>query len=471
MPVVNGNYEQLTSGAIRRALEDELQVEFGEDIDLTESSVFTTLTESLATVLSENQEQSLEDVYNAAFLDTATGEDLDRVVSLIGIQRRNAKNATGVQQFQASGPVSASYTVHTQNVSIGEQWYEITWDWSITDNIGITVNDGNSDIATLGGSDTNISEGVCGFKSSDAAGTKRFDFYTTSAVSANIRAIIGGEDGNVGPNSITSRPSPTSGVAATTNLYPTGTTTFTDRDGALFILGEDEESDEELRSRAQDTVTGGGDATHDAIVAELINNTEGVTSVTIYENKTGVDNTGSGGLPPYSFEVVVFGGEDEAVARSIFDKKAVTARDYSGANGTSVTKTITAESNSQQRDIEFSRPSKISIDITLDIIINDSYVGDNDIKDQIVEYIGGILTDETERVGLGVSEDVIIDRITDIVVGQENGVVGLDQSVDGDPIETTPSTQTIDGLNVVQIGQSEVGQTDASSITINKREQ
>jgi len=238
----------------------------------------------------------------------------------------------------------------------------------------------------------------------------------------------------------------------------------------LFILGEDAETDEELRERAQDTVTGGGDATHDAIVAELINNTEGVTSVTLFENKTDNDNTGSGGLPPYSFEVVVFGGEDDDVARSIFDKKGVTSRDYSGANGVSTTKTVTADSNNQQRQIEFSRPSKINVDVTLDLIINDSYIGDTDIKDQVVSYIGGILSDETERVGLGVSENVVIDQITDIVVGTENGVVGLDQSVDSNPVETTPSTQTIDGLNVVQIGQSEVAQTDADNITINTRE-
>jgi hypothetical protein len=267
--------------------------------------------------------------------------------------------------------------------------------------------------------------------------------------------------------------SPPNGVSSTTNPYPTANTSYEDRNGDPFVIGRDEENDSQLRNRAQDAVTGGGDATHDALVSELVNNTPNVTSVTVFENKTDIDNTGSGGLPPHSFEAVVFGGTDEDVATSIFDKKAITARDYGGANGTKVTYTVTAESNNQTRDIEFSRPTKVDIDINADILVDESYIGDDPLRDRLTEYIGGTLSNGSDTVGLGVDEDVRIDRLKDIIVGEDTGVVGFDQSVDGNVLETTPSKTTVDGLEVISIGANEVAQTDATdaSITLNTREQ
>lgn len=610
MPIVNGNYQQLPQEDIRNALEAELQNEFGADIDLTESSVFTTLAQVLAGVTASNQEQSLQDVYESAFLDTATGIDLDRVVSIIGISRRPAIHATGVQRFLAGGPVVQDYTIRngttiqtrgdapiefettestilqlidsfedgnvieysgdTDTASTPDdsdapqgdtilrldatdgahiysdditmqrgtkfhahirprvgtvpiltfgidplsptdyyqiatdeaadevrlerveggtvvdtidtatgvgltagEFHEIEWNWNITTNISITVyNSEDTELATLGGSDNTHLEGHCGFKSGDAIDAKDFDWYTTSAVSANIRAINGGTVGNVGPNSISSMPAPPSGVDSTTNVYPTGTTDYINTNGQEFVIGKDRERDEELRDRANEAVTGGGDATHDALVAELVNNTPGVSSVTVYENKTDIDNTGSGGLPPHSFEVVVFGGDDDDVANTIFDKKAITARDYSGVHGTAVSATVISDVNGDTRTIEWTRPTKVDIDLTLDLATDESYVGDAAIRDRIVRHIGGTLSNGSEVVGLGVGENVRIDALRDIIVGDDTGVIGFDQSVDGSPIETTPSTTTENGLNVIAVGANEVAQADATdaSITLNTRE-
>lgn len=610
MPVQDGFYEQLTESQIRNALEGELQTEFGQNIDLTESSVFTTLAQVLAAVLSGNQEQSLEEVYNSAFLDTATGEALDDVVAILGIKRRSAVHATGVERFIGSGPVTQDYVIQSgttiqtggdspiefettepttlelfdsfeggslskysgdvgsasivsdasapqgnnaleldatngahiydDNVSVQRgttfhawmkptagtapavtfavqpnepdkyyqvvvddntdevrieyvvggsvdtvidtltsagitagNYHEVEIDWNITGNIGITLYDSNdSELGTAGSDDTNLLKGHTGFKSEDGSGTKRIDWYTTSEASANIRALVGGVEGNVGAESITRQPSPPSGVSEVKNLYPTGDTSYRNTDNENFTIGLNRETDTQLRNRAQDATAGGGAATHDAIVYQLVNNTEDVSSVTIYENKTEVDNTGGGGLPPHSFEAVVFGGTDEDVAKTIFETKAVTSRDYSGVNGTSVSVTVTADSNGQQRSVQFSRPTKLSVSLTLDLVIDDAYVGDNEIRDDIVSYIGGTLSDGDSTVGLGVGEDVLIDQIRDIIVGDDNGVVGFDSSVDGSPIETTPSKTTVNGLEVVDVGPNEVAQADAtdSSITLNTRE-
>jgi len=111
MPIENGDYVGRTEAEISTALESELENEFGANIDLTESSVFSTIVEVFSTVLAENQEQSLSEVYDAAFIETADGEDLDRVVALLGLQRRDAVHATGVERFEASGKVSRDIVI------------------------------------------------------------------------------------------------------------------------------------------------------------------------------------------------------------------------------------------------------------------------------------------------------------------------------------------------------------------------
>lgn len=610
MPVENGEYVQQSADEIQQSLESELQTEFGQNIDLTESSVFTTLTAVLSEVLNSNQEQSIEDVYESAFLETATGRDLERVVALLGLQRRSAVHATGVERFISSGKVEQDYVIQRgtivqtdgstpiefetteairlelisdfENDSIGNysgdtgsativssnayngsnsleldatsgahiyndditfdqgtlfhghvrprtntvpiltfgiqpdnpsdyyqiafdeandqvrlekvvndsvdttlatsavtitagNYYEAAVDWEITDDITITVKDSDeNDLTTLTANDSDFQFGAAGFKSGDANGVKNYDFYTTSERSANIRAVEGGPSGNLASNSLVAVPSPPAGVNTVTNRYSTGDGDFTDTSGNRFRIGSARETDTELRERAVDATTGGGSATHEAIVGHLVNTVENVRSVTLFENKTENDNTGSGGLPPHSFEAVVFGGDSGDIARAIFEKKAVTARDYAGANGNAVTETVVAETNDQERDISFSRPNALNIDLTLDLVINDNYIGDDALKNQIVRYIGGFRTNGDDVIGLGVGEDVIIDTIRDIVVGADDtGVVAFDNSVDGTPIETTPTSTTVDGIEVIDVNDTEVAQTDASdaSITLNTREQ
>lgn len=613
MPIEDGEYIPRSREEITQALETELRDEFGANIDLTQSSVFRSLVDVIAAVAAENQETALEDVYQAAFLETAEGADLDRVVDLVGIQRRDAIHATGVQQFTAPQPVESNYPIQRGTVlqtssdepiefettersvlslhddfesgnvadysgdteiasvdstapyqddnhltlgtseghiyngdtfaqrgstnhvwvrptavgtdgavpavtfsvdpnnpsyyyqivldTINEEvrlerveagsvedtidtitgvsftsgtYYEVEFRHAITTNISVTVYDGDSEIATLGGDDSTFLSGAIGFKSLDSNAEKYFDLATQSQVSANIRAAEGGIRGNVGANTIQTLPSPPSGVQDTRNLYPVGDPNYLDTDGLNFNNGTERESDDELRERAKDAVTEGGKATFDALVSTLVNDVEDVSSVTLYENKTSDDNTGSGGLPPHSFEAVVYGGDSLEIARALFETKCVTSRDYAGVNGTEVTETVVAESNGQEFTVRFSRPTAVNIDMTLDLIVNDKYIGDDALRDRIVNYVGGTTTENTTVEGLGVSENVIIDQVQDLITGpNDTGVVALDYSVDGSPIEATPSITTVDGVRVIEVGQNEVAQADGTngSITINTREQ
>jgi hypothetical protein len=188
--------------------------------------------------------------------------------------------------------------------------------------------------------------------------------------------------------------------------------------------------------------------------------------VSLYENKTDTDNT-PGGLPPYSFEAVVYGGDSLQIAQSIYDNKAVTATDYGGVRGSEVTETVVSDVNGQQWDISFTRPTEIDIDITVELLITDTYVGDTALQDAVVNYIGGVNSEGEETLGLGVDDDVRIDELRDRLVDEENGVVGLDYSVDGEPLTTTPAKTVVDGLEVIPIADNEVAQTDATDSSIN----
>jgi len=206
-------------------------------------------------------------------------------IHTFAIQADNAGNYYQVAFDEAADEVrlevvqndSVIDTVDTASIAINAgAYYEAEIDWNITDNIGITVKDAaEEELGTLGGVDDTYQEGAAGFKSGDANGTKNFDFYTTSARSADIRAVEGGVEGNVGSNALESIPSPPLGVQTATNPYPTGDQTYFDTSGSLFRVGQDEETDRELRERALNATSGGGSATHDAIVGHIINSIDG----------------------------------------------------------------------------------------------------------------------------------------------------------------------------------------------------
>lgn len=605
MPLSDGEFTALTEEEIIDKLETELQNEFGNDIDLSPNSVFTTIATVLARVLAEDVETDLKDVYESAFLTSAEGTDLDNVVEIIGLTRQAAVAATGAVIFSSDDPVTSTHTIQagqsiqtdentpvefetndaellelfdnfeagsldsrwtgdTANASvqnstvISDNWslqldstddarildsddnltkvgdtvscevqlpstaigqvlfgtqdasntyfveidqagtldlrkevagtesslqsstgltipaaskLRVEIDWQMNDKdtptITATLYDASgsteSEIDSVSKTDGEWDSGGVGFGSGGTNANKYFDNYTTIETSASITAVEGGADGNVGANTLTVLPTVPNGVDSVTNPNPTGNDTYRDPDGELYVLGTDEEDDDELRERARDVLGGTGDATHDAIVNYITNNVQGVTSVKINENKTDTDNTGSGGLPPHSFEAVVLGGDDIDVAEAIFEKKAVTARDYGGANGTKVSETVTSDENDQQFTIEFSRPSELSVDFTLDLVVTDTYVGDDEVQDTIVEYVGGTLTDGTDAIGLGLEEDVFIDEVEERVLSL-NGVRSITS------ISTTPSSTTnANSEDIVDVGTSEVAQTDATdgSITLN----
>lgn len=617
MAIVKDDYEPLSADDIYDNLVSNIQSELDEDADVTEGSFLNSLLRAHANALANNQEDTLDDIYDAGYLSLASGEDLDNVVEIIGIERRSAVHATGWARFTRDTPptqeyvISSGTTVQTEGdepvkfdtqskesiklledfesgslpgefendtgkasvvdgsasgdpspyegsyelklagtsggasiyrtdesfdlgdtgtarvhiptaggeasilftVFDADQWYQIDIDdgageveWKVNDSgtmrslgtasLSVPLDDWMFvDLDTTTDGDITVSidneagtellapttfnivednanideigwhEGGYGFGVEDADSDVYFDKVTRDGVAVTIREQDGGALGNVGANTVTNMPNPPSGVDGVTNLDPTGDSDFFEVDGDSLVVGRDEEDDDALRERADLTLTKGGAATHDAIASALINDDElSVQSVTIFENKTNTDNTGSGGLPEFSMEVVVFGGDEQSIAEVIFDTKAVTGRDYGGANGSAVTRTVHSDVTDQDVDITYSRPTELAIDLSLDIVKNDEYIGDDALRDEIIDYIGGTDSGGNSVIGTGVGEDVKFDEIERIVNGAD-GVEGISS------LSSTPSSTTdANGLTVVDVGGNEVGVTDGTdgSISITK---
>ena len=585
MPLNNdtGEYEVTTAEQIDAYLRDVSKQDeyFGPDHDLTPNSVYSSLYATIAEA-QEFVDEDIKNVYESAFLDTATGADLDKVVELVGIQRRAAQRATGYVTFSSQGPVSNQYTIPnrlrltTSNNAVGYETtetrdfapierfetdiddYTNSADFSLQtttvfegtsalqsdtastlytnetrhrrgdttvfhvqgDSLGVrflvqnadeyfetyldgttltlslesasgTVNSTTTPLNTDGGTwyridvlprttetriqvrdtttndvlasiflpETHYRNGGIGFTTQSST-PQYYDFVTERAIATEIRAVEGGVDGNTASNTVTNMPSPPNGVTSVTNELPVGDPQYTNLNGEAFIAGRNEETDATLRSRVRDTVTGGGKATANAIVSALVNDVSGVSSISLFENNSG---TTVDGLPPYSFECVVLGGNDIDIAETIFETKAVTATDVGGINGAGVTETIIAENN-QEFDIEFSRPVETQIQIDATVVTTDEYVGEAEIADELVNYIGGQNSNNNSVIGLGVGDDVYIDEIENIIVGiDETGVRGIDAST----TTYTPSPTTdANNLEVISIADNEVASLQASDVTL-----
>lgn len=602
MPLTADTYTQLSASDIYDNLAVELRTQFGDDVDLTDGSLLDSLLISLSETLAANQEQSLKDVYEAGYLETAEGDHLDKLVSLIGLTRRSATKATGYVEFSSDNPVDSDYTIQkgttvqtsgddpvkygttasanliyidgfesgaldaaytgdtasfsvvdgsgvgdptpvegtyelecaatsgvaierddievakgdtvharcypvagaiqaTQfittdssncyqvvldtsvdevrleslsggsatpldsgSVTIPHEYLYVTVDTDVDDEIIVTVEDANeAELVVLSATDDTYTSGGIGFSSEDATAAKYWDDVSTSTTAVNIESQSTGTVGNVGPKTVTVMPSPPTGVNSVTNPEAVGNSDLVGVDENPLTTGRVEENDTDLRERASDVTSGGGTATYDALY-DTIRNTEGVRSISLYENKTSTDNTGTGGLPPHSFEAVVHGGSDEAIGNAIFDTKAVTARDYGGANGTKASYTVTSSVSGDTYTVDWTRPSTLDVDITISVVHDDTYEGKTALRNRIVDYIGGLDTDSVPKVGTELGEDVYIDQIEE-VVQSDDGVIGISS------ISTTPSITTDgNGLDIVDVGSNEVAKTDGSdgSITVNE---
>ncbi len=138
-------------------------------------------------------------------------------------------------------------------------------------------------------------------------------------------------------------------------------------------IGKPAESDPDLRLRRQAELAVSGSTTVLAIEADVLNVT-GILDTVSAENLT--DLTDVNGLPPHSFEIVVWDGaglaaSDNAIAQVILDGKASGIASVHGSGGTSASgSAVDVEGNTHS--VAFTRASALNAYIGVAVTVNAS---------------------------------------------------------------------------------------------------
>ncbi len=203
--------------------------------DINIGSVSRTFLETVGREISTLYDE-METAYNAGFIDTASGNALDMVVSILGIQRKSAQFATGTATFSRR----------------------------------------------TAGQDVNIPRGTrVSTRASDPRNVKIYETTMNVTIPKGvneaeipIKALTPGESGMTDFETITALETPIIGIDSIMNKKPT-------------TIGTERETDEELRARAKATVLSAGKATPDAI-RNVVLSIPGVRGVTIKEMPNGI---------------------------------------------------------------------------------------------------------------------------------------------------------------------------------------
>ncbi len=292
---------------------------------------------------------ALESLYNNRWIGTATGQTLDEVVQYLGIKRRSGTRAVVDLEFE------------------GDNLTFIPEDFLV---------------------ETDEKEPI-------QFETVESGYIEDGSVTLQAEAVEKGEDGNVSADTLTEIVNPISGLDEVNNPE--------EAQG-----GSDREEDWELRQRYYDSYDRAGGSTTTAIRANILEETD-VTACLMLENITMEEN--DDGLPPKSFEAVVYGGVDEEVAEAILDKKPAGIEPYGEIS------VLVDDVSGEEKEVGFSRAEGVDIYIDIELETDDSFPsdGEEEIKEEIVDYI----TDD-----LSIADDVIYKKIIDLIFNID-GVVDV----------------------------------------------
>jgi len=309
---------------------------------------------------------TIENVYNSRFVDTAVGTSLVNLGRAIGMR------------LLAAAPAVGSLDIS------GEDGTTIPPGWLASRQDGVQY-------ITL------------------ASGT-----IADGTVIIPARAISLGPIGNTAEDMITVivNPNVIPGIEYVTNDAP-------------FSGGRNTETDAEFRARYYASVDLPGGVNVDAIAAAIMNDVNGVYSAIGDENYTDAEDPVSG-LPPHSFEIVVYGGTSEEVAQKIYALKPAGIQTF----GNTTLQVFMA--NGRLTDISFSRPDTVNVWVKItDLVIDPQTFPSNGydlIAQALVGFIGG-----DARGGLVVGQDVIFQRLPAVIFGSTSGIIDFHHflSIDG----------------------------------------
>lgn len=207
-------------------------------------------------------------------------------------------------------------------------------------------------------------------------------------------------------------------------------------------VGRDYETASEVRQRYASAVFRNSIGMKESIKAALLE-LQDVTSVTIYENRT--DETVDG-LKPHSFQAIVFGGDEEAIARTILNVAPLGI----DTNGDICVRIEDSEGAAQ--DVCFSRPHEVQIYVKVIIKEYNEEVLPGDAIDKIKNIV-------VEQIGkLSMGNDVIYQRLLGPIYSGVDGISYIECSVSEDG-------QTYKQENI-SIERNELAVTKLANVTV-----
>ncbi len=410
MTIEDGELVSDTVEDILNAMLEEARAQFGDDINDGELSVIRAFYIPVAEQLAKAQED-VGLVLSSAQIDNAEGAALDLLTALIGVRREDSRRATGEVIFSRENAATTDFSIPRGTIVQ-------------TDNRLDPIRFKTTTSAVLSAGETEVS--------------------------VPVEADSGGVVANMGSNALVIMPKPPSGIETVTNPEPT--------DG-----GTERETDSELRDRAKKELADGAKATAAALVAGA-RAVDGVASVNIFINDSNVDETDTGGLPDHSFELVIEGGDPDEIGQMLLETKAAGDTAYAGAFGIPETATGVLI-NGQEFEVDFSRPSPVHIYVDVSMKVTEEYAGDDDVRDAVVTYIGGLLSTGNMAGGkLGVGDEVLYGKVEFAIRGVRGVYDVSDLKVD---VVSPPV-----GTSNISIEPNEMATSDASdgSIEINTTE-
>lgn len=411
-------------GFKRKSYEDILENQkakarslFGDDVNLDHSSPLGKLIRNFSLESAQNW-STLEDVYNASFLDYTNGASLDYLCKLIGISRRPANPARSSQPQVFEGDngttIPSGFLIETE-----EEIRFITTESSVIEN-------GTAEV--------------------------------------NIEAVEPGVSGNVNTNTINVIVNPISGLDSTHNPAST-------------VDGRDVESDYQLRERFRNSLATGGGSTIDAIRAELLQ-LGGVIDAVVNQNNTMNDaydlldqmeteyqnsnyqnmydlipDVRNALADAKSVQSTIFGGVDQEIAEVLFENVAAGIQTLGDI-------TIDIEDDrGNLQPISFSRQNFVDVYVNATLTTNSEFPADGNtqVETEIIKYIGGIDQNNDSFDGLTLGEDVIRTRII-AAIHNVDGIVDVDLTIG-------ESDTTLDYTNIT-IGEQSAATTDTTKVVV-----
>lgn len=160
---------------------------------------------------------------------------------------------------------------------------------------------------------------------------------------------------------------------------------FSSNNPSAGITGRNRETDAELRLRRIRSVGTNSQNMIDSLIGKL-GNLDGVTHANVIQNKT--DAVDDNGLTPHSFEAIVAGGDDTAIAQTIWETFPFGIGIQGTTSGTAIDKQMTLQV------VPFTRPAQVPIYVEATLQKRPGYPADGSAraKKAIVDYANGLLT-------------------------------------------------------------------------------